>query len=202
MPSEQDREDVKAAREAWFEAQPDLDPERLIFLDKTGLNTKMARLRPALPARRAPPHGRPARTLADHDLRRRAQAQRTGRPDADRRRDERRGLPAYVQRVLVPALRPGDVVVMDNLRCHKGAAVRVAIEAAGAELRFLPPYSPISTRSRSPSRSSRLFCARPPAEPVIRSGAPSPPLSMPSVPPSAPTSSPPPDTSQSDGKML
>lgn len=49
---------------------------------------------------------------------------------------------AYVERVLVPALRPGDIVIMDNLGCHKGAAVRAAIEAAGAELRFLPPYSP------------------------------------------------------------
>ena len=49
---------------------------------------------------------------------------------------------AYVERVLVPALRPGDVVVLDNLACHKRAAVREAIEAAGCELRFLPPYSP------------------------------------------------------------
>ncbi len=48
----------------------------------------------------------------------------------------------YVERVLVPTLRPGDIVVMDNLGSHKGAGVRAAIEAAGAELRFLPPYSP------------------------------------------------------------
>lgn len=49
---------------------------------------------------------------------------------------------AYVRRVLVPALRPGDIVVMDNLGCHKSAGVRAAIAAAGAELRLLPPYSP------------------------------------------------------------
>jgi len=49
---------------------------------------------------------------------------------------------AYVQQVLVPTLRPGDVVIMDNLASHKTEAVREAIEAAGAELRFLPPYSP------------------------------------------------------------
>ena len=48
---------------------------------------------------------------------------------------------AYVRQVLIPTLRPGDVVVMDNLGSHKGAAVREAIEAAGANLRFLPPYS-------------------------------------------------------------
>jgi transposase len=49
---------------------------------------------------------------------------------------------AYVRQVLVPTLRPGDVVIMDNLGSHKGAAVREAVEAAGAEIRFLPPYSP------------------------------------------------------------
>lgn len=49
---------------------------------------------------------------------------------------------AYVEQVLVPSLRPNDVVIMDNLPAHKSAAVRQAITAAGAELRFLPPYSP------------------------------------------------------------
>ena len=48
----------------------------------------------------------------------------------------------YVERVLVPTLVPGDVVVMDNLGCHKSQAVRRAIRAAGAHLLFLPPYSP------------------------------------------------------------
>lgn len=49
---------------------------------------------------------------------------------------------AYVEQVLAPTLVPGDIVVMDNLPAHKPAAVRQAIEAAGAQLRFLPPYSP------------------------------------------------------------
>lgn len=49
---------------------------------------------------------------------------------------------AYVAQVLVPTLSPGDVVVMDNLPAHKAEGVRMAIEAAGASLRFLPPYSP------------------------------------------------------------
>ncbi len=49
---------------------------------------------------------------------------------------------AYVRQQLVPTLRPGDVVVMDNLSCHKRADVRDAVEAAGATLRYLPPYSP------------------------------------------------------------
>jgi len=49
---------------------------------------------------------------------------------------------AFVERVLVPELRPGDVVVMDNLSSHKRARTRELIESAGAELLFLPPYSP------------------------------------------------------------
>ena len=48
----------------------------------------------------------------------------------------------YVEKVLVPELRPGDIVVMDNLSSHKGAAIRTMIEAAGASLLYLPPYSP------------------------------------------------------------
>ena len=49
---------------------------------------------------------------------------------------------AYVEQVLVPTLRPGDVVVLDNLAIHKQPEVQAAIEQAGARLRFLPPYSP------------------------------------------------------------
>ena len=54
----------------------------------------------------------------------------------------REAFQAYVDQVLVPELRPGDVVVMDNLGSHKGPAVRAAIEAADARLIYLPPYSP------------------------------------------------------------
>jgi transposase len=49
---------------------------------------------------------------------------------------------AYVQQILAPSLKPGDIVVMDNLSAHKVAGVRQAIEATGARLLYLPPYSP------------------------------------------------------------
>ena len=49
---------------------------------------------------------------------------------------------AWTDQFLVPSLSPGDIVIMDNLSSHKGGAIRKAIEAAGAELLFLPPYSP------------------------------------------------------------
>ena len=65
---------------------------------------------------------------------------------------------AYVEQVLVPSLRPGAVVVLDNLAIHKQPAVRAAIEAAGAQLRFLPPDSsdrnPIASRPMSAATSS------------------------------------------------
>jgi len=140
--SEQERADVREAREAWFEEQPELDPERLIFIDETGLNTKMARLRGR--CRRGErlfasiPHGHWRTTTFVAGL-------RLGGLDAPMVLDgamNGEAFLAYVRHVLVPTLRPGDIVVMDNLGCHKSAAVRAAIEATGAELRLLPPYSP------------------------------------------------------------
>ncbi len=63
-------------------------------------------------------------------------------PHAARRPDNRDAFEAYVEPVLAPTLRSGDVVLLDNLPDHKGASVRATIEATGATLRFLPPYSP------------------------------------------------------------
>lgn len=133
---------MAAARQAWFERQPDLDPERLIFIDETWLNTKMARLRGRAPRgerlRMSVPHGHWRTTTFVAGL-------RLSGIDAPMLIDGPINgaiFQAYVERVLTPTLRPGDVVIMDNLGSHKGAAVREAIEAAGAELRFLPPYSP------------------------------------------------------------
>ena len=59
---------------------------------------------------------------------------------------------AYVEQVLIPTLRPDEIVVMDNLPAHKIAAVRAAIEAAGAQLFLLPPYSPEMATHRCASR--------------------------------------------------
>ena len=63
-------------------------------------------------------------------------------PNGARRPQTRAWLLAYVEQVLCPTLQPGDVVILDNLPAHKGPAIRQAIEATGAVLRFLPPYSP------------------------------------------------------------
>lgn len=129
-------------RRAWFEAQPDLDPERLVFIDETGASTKMARLygRSKRGTRcRAPiPHGHWKTTTFVGALRLKGM---TAPMVLDGAMHGAAFL-AYVEQGLVPTLKPGDIVIMDNLPAHKPTAVRQAIEKAGAELRFLPPYSP------------------------------------------------------------
>ena len=78
----------------------------------------------------------------------------------------REAFEAYLERVLVPELRPGDVVAMDTLSSHKGPKVRALIEAAGARLLFLRPAARTSTRSKMPSPGSRRSFARQP-EPTV-----------------------------------
>lgn len=109
---------------------------------------------------------------------------------------------AYVEQFLAPTLRPGDIVIMDNLSSHKGPKVRDLIEAAGASLRTCRPTVPTSTRSKRPSPSSSRSCERPPSEPLKVYGRPSVNASTSSRQPNAETISPPPDTMQSDGKPL
>ena len=79
---------------------------------------------------------------------------------------------ASVEQVLAPTLKPGDIVVMDNLPARKPVAIRHAIEVTGARVFFLPPYSPDLTPSKRPSQSSRLLRERPPNDPLIRFGTP------------------------------
>lgn len=133
---------MKAAREAWFEAQTDLDPERLVFIDESGLSTKMARLRGWAPkgarCRASVPHGHWKTITFVGGLTRSgfiAPMLLDGPMDGE-------CFLAWVEQMLGPALRPSDLVVMDNLPAHKVDGVRDAIEARGAELRYLPPYSP------------------------------------------------------------
>ncbi len=140
--AEQDRADVAAAREAWFEAQPDLDPTKLVFLDETGASTKMARLYGRCARgerlRAGIPHGHWKTTTFVAGLR---LSGFTAPMVLDGPMTGRWFL-AYVEQILCPTLRAGDVVIMDNLPAHKSAAVRAAITATGARLLLLPPYSP------------------------------------------------------------
>ncbi len=133
---------MKAAREAWFEGQLDLDPAKLIFIDETGASTKMARLRGR--AKRgqrchaAVPHGHWKTTTFTAGLSLKgmiAPMVLDGPMNGD-------AFLAYIRQVLVPELETGMAVIMDNLPAHKVTGVRQAIEGAGAKLIYLPPYSP------------------------------------------------------------
>ena len=119
-----------------------MDPERFVFLDETGAKTNMTRLYGWGPRGErvidAAPHGHWCTTTFVAGLRSTGivaplvlDGPMTGEVFL-----------AYVQQSLAPALAPGDVVVADNLRAHRVAGVREAINAAGASILYLPPYSP------------------------------------------------------------
>jgi len=127
---------------AWTDDQPRLDPDRLVFIDETGTSTKMARLHGRAPRGERLvgkiPHGHWKTTTFVAGLRSTAL---TAPCVIDGPMNGNAFL-AYVEQVLVPTLKPGDVVVLDNLSAHKVPGIREAIEAAGAKLLYLPPYSP------------------------------------------------------------
>ena len=140
--SEQDRADFARRRRQWKRHQNKIPAGRLIFIDETWAKTNMTRL-----------HGRCAKgkrlvAKVPHGHR------KTLTFVAGLRCDgiiapcvfdgpiNRESFLAWVVQFLVPNLRSGDMVVMDNLSSHKNKAVRHAIRAAGAKLFFLPPYSP------------------------------------------------------------
>ena len=140
--AEQDRPDILKRRREWFDDQLDLDPERLVFIDETWASTNMARLRGRTRKgerlRAGVPYGHWKTTTFVAGLRLSGMVA----PMVLDGPINRIAFQAYIEQVLVPELRPGDIVVMDNLSSHKGSAVRQAIEAVGAKLLYLPPYSP------------------------------------------------------------
>jgi len=140
--AEQDRPDVAESRIEWKDSQQTIDPDRLVFLDETWAKTNMTRTygRSDLGTRLVEkvPCGRWATTTFLGAMRNTgfvAPLTIEGAINGDIFR-------AWVEQHLVCTLSPGDIVIMDNLSSHKVAGVREAIEAAGAELRYLPPYSP------------------------------------------------------------
>ena len=139
---ERDRPDVARRRAQWTKYQKNVDPERLVFIDETWTRTDMAPLRGWAPRGQRlvgkVPHGR-WKTMTflaalRHD-RIEAPWLLEGPIDGESFR-------LYVEKVLVPTLRPGDIVIIDNLGSHKAKRTRQAIRAVGAKLLFLPPYSP------------------------------------------------------------
>lgn len=140
--AEQDRPDVAERRAWWRVEQVRLDPTKLIFIDETWAKTNMTRLRGRAPRGERliekVPHGHWKTTTLiaalDHQGMRCATTV-DGVVNGD-------VFTAFVNQVLVPALTPGDIVIMDNLSAHKVVGVREAIESSDAGVLYLPPYSP------------------------------------------------------------
>ena len=135
-PSEHDRPDVAAARGAWHAGAPTWDPTRLVFLDETGITTNLLRR-----------YGRATRGTRVHDHTPGARWQTstflaalrvTGltAPGVFDGAIDGTSFLAYIDQILVPTLRPGDIVIADNLSVHKTAGVRRAIERVGGNSKF------------------------------------------------------------------
>jgi transposase len=140
--SEQQRPDIAQARQAWQAGQSCLDVDPLVFVDETWASTTMTPLRGRAPKGRRcvgrAPYGHWRTSTFVGALRQRglvAPLVLDGPINGSAFR-------AWVEQFLVPELQPGDIVVLDNLGSHKVAGIAAAIEAAGAQLRYLPPYSP------------------------------------------------------------
>jgi transposase len=140
--AEQDRPDVVQQRSTWRTAQEQFDLTKVVFIDETWAKTNLTRRygRSELGTRLVEkiPSGRWQTTTFLGALRATgfvAPLTVDGAINGPMFR-------AWVEQHLAPTLQPGDIVVMDNLSSHKVAGVREAIEAVGAELRYLPPYSP------------------------------------------------------------
>lgn len=140
--AEQQRPDVQIRRAAWTADRRDWEAAHLVFIDESGARTNLVRqYGRCLRGRRLvsyAPHGHWKTTTFVAALR---QDGFTAPMVLDGAMDGKAFL-AYVQQVLVPTLKDGDLVVMDNLASHKRAGVRESIEAAGARLLYLPPDSP------------------------------------------------------------
>jgi transposase len=129
-------------RRHWHQQFDGIDLNRLVFLDESGAQTKMGRLRGrSIKGQRLVgklPHGhwKTCTMISAIGLR------GAFAPAVFDGPSDREVFGAYVRQVLVPALRPGDIVIMDNLSSHKAAGIREAVESVGASVLYLPPYSP------------------------------------------------------------
>lgn len=142
LPAEQNRPDVARKRVRWIAHQGRVAPERLVFIDETWVKTNMEPLRGWAPrGQRLParvPHGH-WKTLTFIGALRHDRLEAPWVIDGPINGEL---FTLYVETQLVPTLKKGDIVILDNLGSHKGLAARRAIQAVRAHLLFLPPYSP------------------------------------------------------------
>jgi len=133
---------VAEGRAAWPELQASAEGRRLVFLDESCAKTGMARLYGrSLGGSRC--HGRaPAGHWKRVTMLSAVRLDGTTHSMVFDGATDRAVFDEYIREVLAPALTPGDILVLDNLSVRKSAALREAVAARGAEVRFLPPYSP------------------------------------------------------------
>lgn len=140
--SERDRADVKAKRTIWSKMQSTMHAGSLVFLDESGVNTNLTRrygrARGKARVKDSAPLNTPKTTTIVSSVR----ADGTTVPKFFSGSMDGNMFLDYIQHELVPSLHAGDLVIMDNLRCHKVKGVREAIQQVGAQLLYLPPYSP------------------------------------------------------------
>ena len=140
--SEQEREDIKQLREDWCEFQTIVEPCRLVFLDESGVKTNMTRLYGrASGGKRChdkAPDGRWETVTVLSSIRLDGETESVMFEGAV----DRKMFEAYIKEILGPNLRPGDIVIMDNLSSHKSQVAKEFIESRSASYLFLPAYSP------------------------------------------------------------
>jgi len=140
--AEQKREDIGDERRRWKRSIADIHPSRLVFLDESGARTDMTRLYGRAPRGQRVIEYAPAGHWCTTTMTGSLRWDRFETPLVIQGAMDSVVFRGYIERMLVPTLRPDDVVVMDNLSPHKTAGVQEAIEAVGATVRYLPPYSP------------------------------------------------------------
>jgi transposase len=139
---EQRRPDVAAARRRWQDVLPLHDARGYVFVDESGVTTDLLRRYGRCPRGLRLRDYTPCGHWQTHTVIAALRVDGLHAPAVFDGPLDNPTFLAYVEQVLVPTLRPGDVVVLDNLAMHKQPEVQAAIERVGAGLRFLPPYSP------------------------------------------------------------
>lgn len=143
--SEQKREDVAQARKEWKEKQEnhvELPVDKLVFLDESGVNIDMVRRYGRAKNKNRVNDYAPVNTPKKTTLVSSLRLDGTQAYEFFQGSLNGKNFLSYVKNTLIPTLKKGDIVVMDNLSCHKVKGVKEAIEEAGASVLYLPPYSP------------------------------------------------------------
>ena len=140
--SERNRPDVVAKREAWPDSVASIDLDKLVFLDESGVNTNMSRRYARAYGGERATDAVPLNKGQSTTIRSSVRMDGTTVPMVFPGAINREKFKEYLRDYLAFSLRPGDVVIMDNLPCHKVMGVAELIEAAGAFILYLPPYSP------------------------------------------------------------